>query len=466
MMTIDRRNLLKTSSAAFVAFAALGSGSLTRAYSANPGKRLVPDPRGFLDLPEGFSYRLLTQTGKLMSDGFATPGRPDGMGCFAHPTMANHWVLVRNHENWASTDDGRPFAAGSKSLADFDTSRIYDARREGDPFFGGTTNVVIDAASGEVVRDNISLLGTAANCSGGTTPWGSWLTCEEQPLKVGEEDAQRAHGFVFEVPAGATGPVDPVPLTAMGRFAHEAVSVDPESGIVYLTEDDREGLFYRFIPNERGKLAAGGRLQALAIVGRDSADTRNYARDWSRGSAERIEAGQAMPVRWIDLDDVESPEGDLRKRGFAAGAAMFTRGEGLAYGSRGDGQGAHFFNCTEGGADHTGQVWQLTPGRDGAADMLTLIYESPGADTLDLCDNLAVTPWGDLMICEDGRGDNYLRGLTPDGAIYDFARNAHEDSAEFCGACFSPDGSTLFVNVQEPGFTYAITGPWESLRNA
>ena len=95
-----------------------------------------------------------------------------------------------------------------------------------------------------------------------------------------------------------------------------------------------------------------------------------------------------------------------------------------------------------------------------------MIHESAGADTLDLCDNLAVTPWGDLMICEDGRGDNYLRGLTPDGAIYDFARNAHEDSAEFCGACFSPDGSTLFVNVQVPGFTYAITGPWESLRSA
>ncbi|MDP4576288.1 DUF839 domain-containing protein [Qipengyuania sp. G39] len=465
-MTIDRRNLLKASSAAFVAFAALGSGSLTRAYSANPGRRLVPDPQGLLDLPEGFSYRLLTQTGKLMSDGFATPGRPDGMGCFAHPTMANHWVLVRNHENWANIDHGHPFTDASKGLAQFDAARIYDARREGDPFFGGTTNVVIDAASGEVVRDNISLLGTAANCSGGTTPWGSWLTCEEQPLKVGEEDAQRAHGFVFEVPADATDPVDPVPLTAMGRFAHEAVSVDPESGIVYLTEDDREGLFYRFIPNERGKLAAGGRLQALAIVGRDSADTRNYARDWSRGSAERIEPGKAMPVRWIDLEDVESPEGDLRKRGFAAGAAMFTRGEGLAYGSRGDGQGAHFFNCTEGGADHTGQVWQLAPGKDGAADMLMLIYESPGADTLDLCDNLAVTPWGDLMICEDGRGDNYLRGLTPDGAIYDFARNAHEESAEFCGACFSPDGGTLFVNVQEPGFTYAITGPWESLRSA
>ncbi|MDG5748367.1 DUF839 domain-containing protein [Qipengyuania sp. XHP0207] len=470
-MTIDRRNLLKASSAAFIAFTALGTGSLTRAYSANPGKRLVPDPQGLLDLPEGFSYRLLTQTGKLMSDGFATPGRPDGMGCFAHPTSADQWVLVRNHENWASIDHGHPFTAESKSLADFDASRIYDPRREGDPFFGGTTNVVIDAASGEIVRDNISLLGTAANCSGGTTPWGSWLTCEEQPLKVGEEDARKPHGFVFEVPADATRPVAPVPLTAMGRFAHEAVSVDPETGIVYLTEDDREGLFYRFLPNQRGKLAAGGRLQALAIIGRDSADTRNYARDWSRGNDSRIDVGQDLPVRWIDLENVESPDGDLRQRGFAAGAAMFTRGEGLAYGARGDGQGAHYFTCTEGGAHHTGQVWKYAPGTgegttEEQAGTLTLIFESPGADTLDLCDNLAVTPWGDLMICEDGRGDNYLRGLTPEGAVYDFARNAHADRAEFCGACFSPDGNTLFVNVQEPGFTYAITGPWESLRSA
>ena len=255
----------------------------------------------------------------------------------------------------------------------------------------------------------------------------------------------------------------------MGRFAHEACSVDPDSGIVYMTEDSFTGLFYRFIPKIRGRLAAGGRLQALAIRGWKSADVRNFATDWSEATARPVALGRPMAVEWIDMTEVESPKGDLAARGFAAGAAMFCRGEGLAYGSRGDGTKAHFFNCTQGGPSQTGQVWRYEPGSGEGTGReqpgtLTLIYESPGADTLDLCDNLAVSPWGDLVICEDGRGDNFLRAITPEGQLYDLARNAHAKRSEFCGACFSPDGSTLFVNVQEPGFTYAITGPWERLR--
>lgn len=464
-MIIDRRSALKTGGAAFIAFAALGSGSLTRAYSANPGKRLMPDPRGLLDLPEGFSYRLLSQTGKEMSDGFLTPSRPDGMACFAHASDPAKVVLVRNHEIWPDTTGGSPLSEKENAPV-IPASKLYDPRGETGPFYGGTSTLVVDLETGAIERDHLSLTGTTGNCAGGATPWGSWLSCEESAIRAGEDGAVRDHGYVYEVPSSAQGLVDPVPLKAMGRFAHEACSVDPDSGIVYLTEDSRTGLFYRFTPDVPGKLAEGGRLQALAIEGWDSADTRNYAADWSLPGARKIAVGEAMAARWIDMEDVESPAGDLAERGLKAGAAMFTRGEGMAYGSRGEGTAAHFFNCTEGGAAHTGQVWQLEPGIDGAADTLTLIHESAGADTLDLCDNLAVTPWGDLMICEDGRGDNYLRGLTPDGAIYDFARNAHEDSAEFCGACFSPDGSTLFVNVQVPGFTYAITGPWESLRSA
>ena len=470
-MAIDRRNLLLSGGAAFIAFTALANGSLTRAYSANAGKRLIPDPQGLLDLPEGFTYRLVSQTGKPMSDGFMTPGRPDGMACFAHPTRSDHWVLVRNHENFSTMTHGMPFGEGKALLPRLDMGKVYDPRLPDQPFYGGTSNLVIDARTGEVVRDNLSLIGTVGNCAGGATPWGSWLTCEEQPLKPGEDGAQKLHGFVYEVPASATELVDPVPLTAMGRFAHEACSVDPDSGIIYQTEDSFTGLFYRFIPKVRGKLAQGGRLQALAIRGWKSADTRNFPADWSMPTARPVVLGQPMAVEWIDMDDVEAPNADLAARGFAAGAAMFCRGEGLAYGARGDGVGAHFFNCTQGGTRQTGQVWRYDPGKgEGTAKeqpgTLTLIYESLGADTLDLCDNLAVSPWGDLVICEDGRGDNFLRALTPAGQVYDLARNAHGDRAEFCGACFSPDGSTLFVNVQEPGFTYAITGPWESLRSA
>lgn len=469
MTKIDRRTMLSGSAATFAAFTALSAWDGAHAYSANGGLDLIPDPEGLLDLPEGFSYRVIGRSGTPMSDGFLMPGRPDGMGCFAHPTEASRLVLVRNHENFANMTARTPFGEDNALLDKLDTARIYDPRRENEPFFGGTTNIVIDAASGEVVRDHLSLIGTVGNCAGGTTPWGSWLTCEEQVLKVGEEDAQREHGYVFEVPASATGLVEPVPLKAMGRFVHEACAVDPRTGTVYLTEDSWTGLFYRFLPDIPGELVRGGRLQALAIEGWDSADTRNWPREWSREGARSIKPNDPMKVRWIDMEDVEAPDADLAERGFSAGAAIFCRGEGLAYGARGDGRRAVFFNCTQGGLLGAGQVWRYepdggTPAEEGGS--LTLIYESPSPDKLDLCDNLAITPWGDLMICEDGRNDNYLRGMTAEGVVYDFARNAHEDRAEFCGACFSPDGGTLFVNVQEPGFTYAIRGPWERLRSA
>ena len=469
-MQINRREVIWGSAATLVAFGALSTGMSASGHSANAGLQLMPDPRGLLDLPEGFSYRLLSQTGQPMSDGFLTPGRPDGMACFPHPTEGGQVILVRNHEIFADVNDGKPFGANGEMLSRVSPAKIYDARRPDDPFYGGTTNLVIDTASGEIVRDNLSLLGTVGNCAGGATPWGSWLTCEEQMLKPGEDGAQQAHGFVFEVPATAVGLVDPVPLKAMGRFAHEAASVDPGSGIVYLTEDSLTGLFYRFIPHSPGQLAKGGRLQALGIIGWDSADTRNWARDWSTASARSIALGESFATRWIDLEDVEAPEADLAARGFAAGAAMFCRGEGMAYGARSESDKAHFFNCTQGGRDRSGQVWRYEPGAGEGTSAeqpgkLTLIYESPGADTLDMCDNLAVAPWGDLILCEDGRGDNYLRALTPKGQIYDLARNAHGGRAEFCGACFSPDGRTMFVNVQEPGFTFAITGPWDSLRS-
>ena len=470
-MSYSRRKFLKSAYAAGTAFTTLQLfNTRTLAYTGNSGLPLIPDPGGIIDLPKGFRYSVVSRTGGTMSDGFFRPGRPDGMACFPHPEDVDKCILLRNHENFPDMTEDGPFGEDNALLAQLPDGKLYDRRADGSPYIGGVTTTVYDLKNRRIERDHLSLAGTAGNCAGGATPWGSWLTCEETVVTP-DNGAQKNHGYVFEVPALEQGLADPVPLKAMGRFVHEAAAVDPDTDIVYLTEDDLAGLFYRFLPDERKKLSQGGRLQALAIKGWRSADTRNWPRDWSNDTARYIAAGEEFDVEWIDMEDIDSPDGDLRERGNAAGAAVFCRGEGMAYGADEKG-GAIYFNCTQGGAARTGQVWKYTPsaqegqaGEKQSSGRLKLIYEAPDADTLDLCDNLAYAPWGDLILCEDGFGDQFLRGLTPDGKIYDLARNAHEDQAEFCGACFSPDGSVLFVNIQTPGFTLAIEGPWSSLRD-
>jgi secreted PhoX family phosphatase len=296
-----------------------------------------------------------------------------------------------------------------------------------------------------VERQFRSLSGTIRNCAGGITPWGSWLTCEEDVSKPGPR-INKEHGWVFEVPASATGPVDPVPLKAMGRFNHEAACVDPATGVVYETEDREDSLLYRFIPNEPGNLAAGGKLQALAIDGMP--DTRNW-------DAPAVAPQSWQAVRWIDLDDVESPDDDLRKRGAAAGATLFARGEGIWMGD-----GELYFCCTSGGAAKLGQIFRLRPQR-GAPDRLQLFFESTSPDQFNYGDNLVVAPNGHLVVCEDQYTDivtNHLRGITPDGTAYPLALARVQ--TEWAGACFSPDGRTLFVNLYSPTKTVAITGPW------
>ena len=258
------------------------------------------------------------------------------------------------------------------------------------------------------------------------------------------------------MPSRATALIQPVRLKAMGRFNHEAALVAPRTGIAYLTEDHEEGLFYRFLPNQPGKLARGGRLQALAIDGLETSANRD--RSWAVGAARK--------ARWIDLDGVESPDDDLRDRGAAKGATRFVRGEGLAI----DTDGTLWFTCTEGGANEKGQVFGYRPGRfegqageKDAPGEVVLFVEPNDTTLLDMPDNLTVAPWGGLVICEDGKGEQYLRLVTPKGEIRTIGRNAHADQAELAGVCFAPDGRTMFVNIYNPGYTLAIKGPWEKL---
>jgi hypothetical protein len=241
----------------------------------------------------------------------------------------------------------------------------------------------------------------------------------------------------------------------MGRFYREAVAVDPASGVVYQTEDRDDGLIYRFVPDVPGELHAGGRQQALVVRGRPGLDTRNW-------DVRPIAVGASMSVEWIDMEDIDSPEDDLRHRGFARGAARFARGEGMWYGNE-----TVYFACTNGGSARLGQIWKYTPSTaEGTEDeldtpgTLELFLESDHVSVLENADNLTVAPWGDLFVCEDGRGEQFLIGVTPAGDTYRFGRNARSTS-ELAGATFSPDGSTLFMNIQDDGLTLAITGHWE-----
>lgn len=464
-MDLTRRSMLTGLSSTALAFAGLRllSEAPAEASSTATGYGpLVPDPKRLLDLPSGFSYRIVSREGEAMSDGLRTPAAFDGMACFPVRGARDRVALVRNHEIWPNDTEGGAFGADLTIPKD----KVFDFAADGRPKLGGTTTLVWDLRRQRLLRSHLSLAGTCGNCAGGPTPWGSWLTCEETIEKDGPL-VGRPHGWVFEVPSQAPGLVDPVPLTAMGRFVHEAALVDPATGIVYLTEDRPDGLFYRFLPETRGRLARGGRLQALGLVEDRERDLRNWPADGNRfaGKGPVLPVGGRTAVRWIDLDGVDSPAGDLKERGFARGALRFARGEGLALGVVG-GRSEIFISCTMGGPARLGQVWRYRaspaeggPGESDRPGELELFVESTSAERLKNCDNVAVAPWGHLILCEDGPDDKpqYLRGVTRLGEIYTLAANSY---SEFAGACFSPDGSTLFVNAQSPGITFAVTGPW------
>jgi secreted PhoX family phosphatase len=385
-----------------------------------------------LELPPGFRYTVFGRTGDAMTDGIATPGSHDGMAAFQ---VGNQIRLVRNHERRLPVGSGNAIVAAGPS---------YDANSP-----GGTTTLVVDPSTRLLTQSWASLSGTAQNCAGGPTPWGTWITCEETTVGPATGYLQ-PHGYCFEVAAAANTPVTPVRLTAMGRFTHEAVAVDPQTGIVYLTEDAGPAGLYRFMPATPGDLAAGGQLQMLAITGQSGYDTRT--------GQEPLEP---LPVSWVNIADpnpstAETDPAAVRAQGAALGGAAFGRLEGAFFGA-----GRLYVNATSGGNAGFGQVWEYTPASN--AGTLRLLYESTDAARLLNPDNLCVSPRGQgLVLCEDGAGVQHLRGLTTDGLIFDFCRNhvAGAEAEEFAGATFSPDGRTLFVNIQTPGLTFAIWGDW------
>ncbi|MBK6799663.1 MAG: DUF839 domain-containing protein [Acidobacteria bacterium] len=415
-------------------------GDLKPVPSNNTGEKL-------LALPPGFQYTVFGKTGERLSDGSATPRNHDGMAAFSVGRGPKRELrLIRNHE--------------INNLTAKAGITIGDASKSYDPLAGGgTTTLVIDPATREIRRHFVSLSGTLQNCAGGPTPWGSWVSCEETVLGIPRikdtKDFERGgfskpHGYCFEVFAAEDGLKQAAPLKALGRFVHEAIAVDPRSGIIYETEDRGTAGFYRFIPNRKAKLIEGGKLQMLAVKGKPKFDTRTGQKQ-----------GVKYDAAWVDIPDPDPAEADTNdlavyQQGIERGAATFARLEGCWYG-----RGSIFFTSTSGGDKRRGQVWEYSPStKDGG--ILTLIFESPDAAVLDGPDNLCVSPRGGLVLCEDGSGEQFVRGLTIDGRIFDFAKNIVQgfENKEFAGATFSPDGQTLFFNIQTPGLTFAVWGPW------
>lgn len=455
MSTLSRRRFLR--GAALTAGGLSLAGPLTalsqREAAARPGRGrgprgdalLAPDNGGYgplvegsgdLWLPAGFSFVAFGRTGELMSDGRPTPSAHDGMAAFPGPEGTVR--LVRNHEL-----SERP---------PLDPARAYDTAAG-----GGTVTLDFNPDAGELVRSFVSLSGTIRNCAGGPTPWGSWLSCEEttasgSPTSV-EGFLRRDHGYVFEVDAAAQETVEPVALDAMGRFSHEACAIDVERGEVLLTEDAGASGFFRFVPEaaelDVGALQEGGRLFMLAVDGRRAEDLRTGQYP-----------GKTYPVRWVPIaepdPDLGAREDSCYVQGLQQGGATFARGEGCWAG-----EGAIYFTATSGGDAGLGQVFEYRPDGDGSTGVLRLLYESPAQGVLDFPDNCTVSPGGAVVLCEDGSGEDFVRAVTPEGRLFTFARNNLNDS-EFGGATFSPDGLWMFVNIQSPGITYAITGPWEN----
>ncbi|MBC8088044.1 MAG: DUF839 domain-containing protein [Phycisphaerae bacterium] len=401
-----------------------------------------PDGLPFL-IPAGFKLRQLSKAGDQMKGtGVGTvPNALDGMGAF--PMSNGDIRLIRNHEMRDGPAQSVPIG-----------TKPWDALAG-----GGCTSlqVTVDPQTGEptLVDEFVSTSGTCVNCAGGSTPWGSWLTCEET-IEGTSSGRLKDHGYVFEIPASASSEIDAVSLNAMGRFAHEALAVDPVYGHVYQTEDaGNTSGFYRFIPNVLGDLKQGGKLQMLALDGKPNFN--------ASASGTGTPTGVPLPASWVDIATPDSVSPTCYSQGAALGGMRFSRLEGCWWGDN-----SAYFVATSGGAVGAGQVWQYRP-ITANAGRLVLVFESPSATVLDAPDNICVSPRGGLVLCEDGGGTQFLRGLTKQGMIFDFVRAANPTNAtEFAGACFSPDGKLLFFNTQgstnrngtERGGTFVIWGPW------
>ena len=433
---------------------------------------LFADPAGLLALPAGFSYRVVTRTGVTsLESGETTPSNHDGTAAFAGERGAT--LLVNNHE----LGGPRTKVPYPVPLAD---GLVYDPAAAGGctvvevpRHWHGDTSEGRGAGHGAPVTEWVGIAGTATNCAGGATPWGTWLTCEETEDRAGSNGMTKDHGYVFEVdPHDRRANRDPRPIKALGRYAHEAVVVDPKRGHLYLTEDAAgpNGLLYRWTP-PKGFHHGRGRLRTLD----DTAGTLQAFRCFDSGGrfvddlSRATKIGTVYGVDWVDVPDRDARTTSVRKQ-FGEGEVTRARKlEGMWWADGGTYVVSSFARA-ESPVQHDGAVWFY----DASRRTLTLkvllgVNATPEVDgAFDGPDNITVSPYGGLVIAEDGEGVQHLFGATDSGRTYPIARNelnigteAAPEYSEFTGVTFSPDGRTLFANIQTPGIMLAITGPWK-----
>ncbi|MFF0742451.1 alkaline phosphatase PhoX [Streptomyces sp. NPDC004111] len=386
---MERRTFLRTAvlSTSVTAFGGTLWRGAAHADPAQPGTGPYGAPGSAdangVQLPAGFRSRVVARSGQQVAGtSYTWHPAPDGGACFADGTG---WIYVSNSEVNPS----------------------------------GGAGAVRFSATGAITGAYRILSSTRQNCAGGSTPWNTWLSCEEVD-----------RGYVYETdPWGVKAAVR---RDAMGRFKHEAAAADPDRKVVYLTEDVTDGCFYRFTPSTWGNLAAG-KLEVL-----------------------KMGSGTSGPVTWAAVPD---PTGASRAtRDQVSGAKRFNGGEGCYYAN-----GVCFFT-TKG----DNRVWRY----DAAAATLDLVYDDSlvtgGSAPLTGVDNVTGASSGDLFVAEDG-GNMEICLITPDDVVTPFLRVNGQSGSEITGPAFSPDGTRLYFSSQRGtsgsssgGITYEVTGPFRA----